>query len=207
MDSVFLKKVINRIIMRGFSISKIPCADRIVYLTFDDGPEDGITEFVLDELDKYGFKATFFCKGQCACSHEDLIRKIEERGHRIGNHTYSHYHAYEIDGDRYIEDVFKADGVLHSILFRPPNGCLTLFDFLKLRKRFKIIYWSIGSGDWRKQENLNYNECLEGLKQTKSGDIILFHFCKELESGTRKLLPPYLQWLNENGYKSEIIKY
>lgn len=199
--SFFFERSVNCLLKR-FYLAHISGTPGVVYLTFDDGPEPGITEFVLDELGKYGYHGTFFCTGRRAEEYPDLIARIYSAGHSIGNHSYSHIPAYEMSGKDYVSDVLRADQVLNAPLFRPPNGCLTFPGWFRLRKKFKIVYWTIGSGDWLK-ENLNYEEAMERLSKTASGDILLFHFSNDLQLGTRKLLPPYLAWLKGNGFTSE----
>lgn len=200
---VLIKKVINKFLILS-EISLIKTKEKKVYLTFDDGPEPGITEFVLNELEKYSMKATFFCKGSNAEKYPKLMRMILCNEHHVANHTYSHIKAYDISSEEYVKDVEKADEVLHTHIFRPPNGCLRFKAWLKLRKKYKIVYWTIGSGDWLK-DNFNKEESMNVLKKTKSGDILLFHFSNDLQMGTRELLPEYLEWLNMNGYKSEVL--
>ena len=96
-----------------------------VYLTFDDGPTPGITEWILSTLDKYDAKATFFVLGKNAEMYPDLYRRIVEAGHRIGNHTYSHQKGWGMSLERYIEDVDFANDLLHTELFRPPYARIT----------------------------------------------------------------------------------
>lgn len=200
---IIIKKAINRI-LRQREIKSLPSDDKHVYLTFDDGPEPGITDFVLDELDKYGFKATFFCRGDNAERYSDLLTTIQERGHVIGNHTYSHLHAYNNPANTYLNDVFDADAILHTSLFRPPHGSLTIQTWWRLRNR-KIVFWSLNSGD-SDHQGFNYERSMHRLiTQTSGGDIILFHFCRKHEKETRILLPDYLKWLSENGYVSDSI--
>ena len=83
-----------------------------VYLTFDDGPTPGITEWILSTLDKYDAKATFFVLGKNAEMYPDLYRRILDAGHRIGNHTYSHQKGWGMSLERYIEDVDFANDLL-----------------------------------------------------------------------------------------------
>lgn len=191
--------------MKYAAISRLEGHTNNVYLTFDDGPEPGITEFILDELDKYGFKATFFCTGANAVRYPELMGMIKQRGHAIGNHSYGHRHAYELSSGEYKSDIYKADKILKTELFRPPNGCLRFVAWMNLRRKFKICYWTIASGDWKK-ETFDINECKDILGRTRQGDFILFHFVREFETATRKLIPWYLKWLADNGYKSEQIK-
>lgn len=197
------KKVINKI-LRQTEIKVIPSEEKSVFLTFDDGPEPGITEFVLDELDKYNFKATFFCRGDNAEVHPKLMEMIREKGHAIGNHTYGHLHAYNVSTKTYINNVTKADAILHTSLFRPPHGSLTFKTWWKLKNR-RIVFWSLNSED-STMECFEYEHAIENLKSnTKAGDVVLFHFCHKHERETRQLLPVYLKWLSDNEYQCRIL--
>ena len=199
--------MINRIInkfLRLYELKNIASDVKAVYLTFDDGPEPGITEFVLAELEKYGFRATFFCRGDNAKKNPELTGLIREKGHSIGNHTYSHLHAYKVSSKVYINDVTKADELLHTLLFRPPHGSLTFWTWWKLKNR-NIVFWSLNSED-SAMERFEYKHAIENLKtSTHAGDIVLFHFCHKHENETRQILPAYLKWLSDNEYKCRII--
>ena len=186
-----------------FELRRKNVSDKEVFLTFDDGPEEGITDYVLDELRKYNAKATFFCKGMNAELHPELLERIKSEGHSIGNHTYSHLHGFRTSKHTYIHDVERANSVLRTHLFRPPWGALTLGQFLKSVFKYRIVYWSLDSKDFSHKE-LYFDKELQRLQSnTKSGDVVLFHFCKEHEHNTRKLLPRYLKWLYDNGYTSK----
>lgn len=198
-----IKKVINKILLKK-ALKKIKGIPNVVYLTFDDGPEEGITQFVLDELARYDFRATFFCTGKNAVLHNELFQKIVNNGHAIANHTFSHFIAYNISHNQYVKDVQAASKVIQSQLFRPPCGCLTLLSWLRLYRNYRIVYWSVNSGDSR-LNNFNYSESINALHNTKVGDIVLFHFSNEHEKATRILLPSYLEWLKNNNLKSEKI--
>lgn len=204
---IFLRRILNHCLANCFETSKITSANnnKVVYLTFDDGPEPGITEFVLDELQQYDFKATFFCRGDNAENYPELLRRIKDEGHSVGNHTYSHLHSYECSSKLYCEDVERANRVLNTKLFRPPHGSHTLSTFLRLRMRYKSFFWSLNSGD-SDMDRYDYSRSLDNLKKrTKVGEIVLFHFCHKHQKETRELLPVYLTWLAENGYRSNAI--
>ena len=184
-------------------ISFVKPQDNTIYLTFDDGPEPDITEFVLDELKRYNFKATFFCRGDNAEKQPSLLQRIKDEGHTIANHTYSHLHAFDVSAKKYAADVDKANNILHTNVFRPPHGSLTLGSWLRIQKANHIYFWSLNSGD-SDMEKYDYNRSIEILKnRTKAGDIVLFHFCHKHERETMELLPEYLRWLKINGYKSD----
>jgi len=198
---VLFYKIVNKLIVQT-EVKTIISDKRVVYLTFDDGPEDGITEFVLKELAKYNFKATFFCRGDNAEKNPKLLASIRKAGHAVANHTYSHPHAYEVTAKDYLADVERANDVLQTKLLRPPHGSLTLKIWIKLQKKYKIVYWSLNSSDYE-LGNFHLQRAIETLKsKTKNGDIVLFHFCHRHEKETRQLLPEYLKWLNELGFVS-----
>lgn len=201
---MFIKKIINCILRTQYT-SYLRKSENNVYLTFDDGPEPGITEFVLDVLNKYNFKAAFFCRGDNAEKYPLLLERLLKEGHTVANHTYSHIHSYNVGGRQYTEDVHRCDSILKSSLFRPPHGSLTLSAWLRLRKDYKIFFWSLNSGD-SDMERYDYERSICTLKsRTKPGYIVLFHFCHKHEKETRELLPIYLKWLKDNGYKSDAL--
>lgn len=205
-DLSMSKRIVNKILKR-FEVKSIPTNEDVVFLTFDDGPEKGITEFVLEELDEYDFKATFFCRGDNAENHPELFMMLKQKGHSVGNHTFGHFHAYNTSTNNYLNDVERANSLLHTTLFRPPHGSLTLRTWLKLHRKYKIIYWAINSEDSAK-EKYDFTHAIDNLKKnTKKGNVILFHFCLKHERETRELLPMYLKWLHEQGYRSKAISF
>ena len=96
-----------------------------VFLTFDDGPTPGVTEWILSTLDKYDAKATFFVLGKNVEMYPDLYKRILDAGHKVGNHTYSHQKGWGMSLERYTEDVDFANDLIHSELFRPPYARIT----------------------------------------------------------------------------------
>ena len=192
-------------LIRYLSIKSIPKKEHVIYLTFDDGPETGITEFVLEELKKYGFKATFFCRGDNAAIYPELVSAIRKEGHTVANHTYSHLCSFSCEKNTYLKDVEHASSILKTSLFRPPHGTLPIPLYWKIKKEYSIILWTINSGDYL-QDSFELVKCLNNLKKrTKQGDVVLFHFCQKHERETRSILPLYLRWLFENNYKSETL--
>ena len=201
---LLLKKIVNRL-LKQFQTSRIATDERVVYLTFDDGPEPGITEFVLDELRHYGFHATFFCRGDNAKKYPNLLQRIKDEGHAVGNHTYSHLLAFQTESDEYVKDVERANSILKTRMLRPPYGSLTLKSWIKLRSKYQIYYWTLNSGDSDMDKYDRAKSMESQIQQTVPGAIILYHFCSKHESETRDLLSYYLSWLKENGYTSKSI--
>src|SRR4051812_11800885 len=101
--------------------------EKILYLTFDDGPHPVATPFVLDTLKKYNAKATFFCIGNNVVTYPDVYKRSIEEGHTIGNHTYNHLNGWKVNDKEYIDDILKAAEVIDSKLFRPPYGRISRF--------------------------------------------------------------------------------
>ena len=110
-----------------------------VFLTFDDGPTPGVTEWILSTLDKYDAKATFFVLGKNVEMYPDLYQRILDAGHRVGNHTYSHQKGWGMSLERYTEDVDFANDFIHSELFRPPYARITPAQARLLGQRYKQV--------------------------------------------------------------------
>lgn len=195
-------RLVNRFLKR-FEVCRVATTEKVVYLTFDDGPEPAITEFVLEQLAKYGYKATFFSRGDNAEKHPQLLQRLRDEGHALGNHTYSHIHSFKLSGKAYADDVMRCNPVLQTSLLRPPYGCLKLSAWLRLRKDYTIFYWSLNSGD-SDMGHYNYENSMRTLKTlTSPGEVVLFHFCHKHEKETRELLPEYLEWLHQQGFVSD----
>jgi len=180
-------------------------AEKVVYLTFDDGPIPEITPWVLDLLDKYGIKATFFCVGDNVRKHPDIYQMVKDRGHIVGNHTFHHLQGLKETKATYLEDVEDAAKLIDSKLFRPPHGHMRLPQFYALKKKYKIIMWDVVTRDYSRL--MTAGEVFEVVKKyTRNGSIIVFH--DSLKSGDRmkESLPQSLDWLIEQGYSFRLIE-
>lgn len=168
-----------------------PC----IYLTFDDGPIPEVTPWVLDQLDFYGAKATFFCIGDNGVRHPEILQDIMTRGHAIGNHTQSHCKGSQTSTHEYLaqtQDFHDSTGV-KTKLFRPPYGRLTGAQARRLRRRgYRIIMWDLLSYDWQKE--LAPETILDKLKaQLRPGSIVVFHDSLKAEKNLRSVLPEFLK--------------
>ena len=147
---------------------------KTVYITFDDGPVPEATPVVLDILKQYNAKATFFCVGENVQKHPEIYRQILAGGHSVGNHTFNHVDGWKNSVKDYYENTRKCAELVKSNLFRPPYGRITLKQFRKLKKEYKIVFWDVLSVDYDK--DLNAEECLDSIKKyTRPGSIIVFH--------------------------------
>ncbi len=169
-----------------------------IFLTFDDGPTPEVTEFVLDLLDKYDAKATFFVLGKNVEAHPDLYRRIVESGHRIGNHTYNHPKGWEVSTSRYVENVDRADALIHSPLFRPPYARIKPSQAYALAQRYKIVMWDVISRDYAR--SLSPRQCLRNvIKSLTPGTIIVFHDSRKAFRNLRYALPRTLEKIKQAG--------
>ncbi|MBR4843722.1 MAG: polysaccharide deacetylase family protein [Alistipes sp.] len=176
-----------------------------IYLTFDDGPTPGVTEWILQTLDRYDAKATFFVLGKNVELYPDLYQMILDRGHKIGNHTYSHQKGWELPLDRYIEDVDLAGDMLHTELFRPPYARVTRKQLKVIAQRYRIVMWNVLSRDYN--VHLTPKLCLkETIKGLRGGDIISMHDSAKSFKNTSYILPALLRKARAKGLKCKIIE-
>jgi peptidoglycan/xylan/chitin deacetylase (PgdA/CDA1 family) len=171
---------------------KVKTTDKVLYLTFDDGPHPTITHWVLNELNKYNAKATFFCVGENVTKYPTIYQQILAQGHTTGNHTYNHLNGFKTPAKKYLNNIEKAQSVIHSKLFRPPYGRINPFLALQLKNRLQIVMWSVLSCDYK--ANLNINESLLQLKKSVPGDILVFHDSEKAFNQLQQLLPEVLQY-------------
>lgn len=176
-----------------------------VFLTFDDGPTPGVTEWILSTLKRYDAKATFFVLGKNAEMYPDLYQKIIDHGHKIGNHTYSHQKGWGMSLEKYVEDVDFADGILHTELFRPPYARVTPSQMRAVGQRYKIIMWNILSRDYTAA--ISPAECARGVvKYIEPGCIIAFHDSDKSFRNMSYALPRVLERVKELNLKCKIIE-
>ena len=173
-----------------------------VYLTFDDGPHPEITPKVLDILDEYNAKATFFCVADNVRKHPEVYRQIMDRGHKTGNHSYHHLNGWKTRNEIYFDDVEQAAKLIESNLFRPPYGKIAPHQIRVLKKQHRIIMWSVLTYDFR--ESLSPQACLQNaLSGLTPGSIIVFHDSKKSERNMLYALPAFLKQCEEKALKSK----
>ena len=177
-----------------------------VYLTFDDGPTPGITEWILATLAKYDAKATFFVLGKNAEHYPDLYRKIVDAGHKIGNHTYSHQKGWGVPLERYVEDVDYANDILESDLFRPPYARVTPSQMRAVAQRYRIIMWSIISYDYAR--SVSPRKCLHNvIDNLAPGAVVAFHDSEKSFRNMSYALPRTLEYIKSKGWKCKAIEF
>lgn len=173
-----------------------------MFLTFDDGPTPGLTGQILDILDEYRSRATFFCVGENVSRYPALYEEILSRGHAAGNHTHRHLQGWKTGAEEYFEDVEKAAQFIHSRFFRPPYGRITGRQVRLLKDQYRIIMWTLLSRDFDPSTDPVKN--LEVMKRkTSPGAIVVFHDSMKAGKNMLHMLPAYLGFLLEEGYRVE----
>jgi peptidoglycan/xylan/chitin deacetylase (PgdA/CDA1 family) len=192
-----------------------PRKDKVVYLTFDDGPIPNVTDFVLNTLKSYSARATFFCIGDNIDKHPGIFEQIKKDGHSIGNHTYNHLKGWNTDDETYIDNFLKCQNLTQTNLFRPPYGRIKKSQIRKLKTVFssqlsvynaqtadcklQIVMWDLLSGDFDTQ--LSPEKCLQNvIKNAQNGSIIVFHDSLKAFERLQHALPLTLKHLSEKGY-------
>jgi len=190
---------------------------KVIYLTFDDGPNPEITAWVMDELKKHQIKATFFCVGDNLRKFPEIAKRLLTEGHQIGNHTMHHIKGWKYNNDDYLEDIENCEKEIRKIqeqfenktaqsrLFRPPYGQIKPSQIKLLRERgYEIIQWSDLSCDYDK--HLNCEKSLSALvKNAKPGSIVVFHDSEKAEHQLKQILPSYLEAMLAEGFTFETL--
>ena len=204
----YLKSILQRL---------YPCGKcrvgRAVYLTFDDGPIPEVTPKVLEILDRYGVKATFFMVGENIDKHPEVFEMVIRAGHAVGNHTYNHMKGWRFSTAEYIANVRKWEEayerqnskfkiqISNFKLFRPPYGRTWIWQRKAVKRLgYEIYLWDVLTRD--------YNPCRtpEAMfrdirRQTRPGSIINFHDSVKSNERMLEVLPKAIEWLLANGYE------
>lgn len=183
-----------------------------IYLTFDDGPIDGPTEFVLETLQQHAAMATFFCIGDNVRKHPHVFKKLVESGHSIGNHTYNHLNGWKTALEEYCRNIEQCDEQFvnngfermgHAKLFRPPYGRIT-FSQIRRLTGYRIVMWDILTKDYDR----SYSPAFllkKAIALTRPGSIVVFHDSLKAEKNLKHMLPEYLRHFTEQGFSFKAI--
>ena len=182
----------------------IDTKEKILYLTFDDGPHPEITLFVLRQLKCYDALATFFCIGKNVIAYSDVFKQIHQEGHTVGNHTFNHLNGWKTDNEVYLKDIAEASKVIDSSLFRPCYGRITGFQAKNLKAVMKgkeptIVMWDVLSGDF--DIACTPQQCLANVVfGSVPGSIIVFHDSEKAFPKLEYTLPRILRFFSDKGY-------
>ena len=185
----------------------LPVDEKILYLSFDDGPHPTITPRVLALLKQYNAKATFFCVGNNVEKYPTVFNSIQAEGHSLGNHSFHHLNGWKSDNQIYIDDVKKADRLIHSNLFRPPYGRLKFSQASALLQMgYELIMWTVLSAEY--DRNITKEQCaMRVIKNITPGTIVLFHDSEKAEERMLYALEELLNDATKKGYQFKAIEY
>lgn len=179
--------------------------EKVIYLTFDDGPIPEVTPWVLDLLDRYNIKATFFCVADNVRKYPEVYQEVLKRGHLTGNHTFHHLQGIKTLSKNFIRDVKEANKLIDSKLFRPPHGHMRIPQFFFLKKEYKIIMWDVVTRDYSRL--MTGEQVFNNIKKyTRKGSIIVFHDSLKAEDKMKEALPKSIEWLLNEGYTFKLIE-
>ena len=191
-------------------IWEMPKGEKKIYLTFDDGPHPTITSQVLEILNKFNAKATFFCVGNNVKKYKETFELIKKEGHSVGNHTFNHEKGLITKTKDYVDSVIEADALIQSPLFRPPHGRIKFSQIKTLKKnlrnsetqQLKIVAWTVISYDWDK--SLTPDDCYNNvIKNAGDGSIIVFHDSEKAVNNMIPALIKVLEYYTDKGYTFE----
>lgn len=181
-----------------------PGHQHAVYLTFDDGPIPEVTPWVLDVLDRYGIKATFFMVGDNVRKHPEVYEEVVRRGHRIGNHTMHHVSGFRLTRRSYLRDVAEARQYIDSDLFRPPHGWLRPRQTWALHEQFRVVMFDLVTRDYSKW--MRAQDVVRNVKIfARDGSVIVFHDSLKSWPRLQEALPKALEWLIAQGYEFRLL--
>jgi peptidoglycan-N-acetylglucosamine deacetylase len=172
-----------------------------VFLTFDDGPHPHLTPWVIEQLKEHGdLKATFFCVGNQAAKHPEIVKSIRSAGHEVANHSQGHESGWSTSNKSYLRSYLACEEELGvTSRFRPPYGRITPNQARALSTRTQVVMWDVLSGDFDRSRS--GGDCLKSLqKLTRPGSIVVFHDSEKAAPRLLYALPEYLKWLKKEGY-------
>ncbi len=194
----FVRKYFNELVWN------IPTEEKIIYLTFDDGPIPEVTPWVLQTLEHYHAQATFFCVGDNANRYPQLFEQLKNSVHTHANHTFNHLNGWKTRDKDYLKNISKANLTIQSKFFRPPYGRITPTQIHILKKHYKIIMWDVLSKDYN--TTLTGEQCFQNVIQhAKSGSIVVFHDSIKAKERLYYALPKVLDYYTKLGFRFEAI--
>lgn len=178
---------------------KMNTQEKQLFLTFDDGPTPEVTPWVLEQLEQYNAKATFFCLGNQIEQNPTLLQRVIDAGHSIGNHSFNHVNGWTTENRPYFLNVKKGAKLTDTDLFRPPYGRLKPKQAQFLLRHYRIVMWDVMSGDF--DANISKEQCLTNvLNNVVNGSIVVFHDSLKAQEKLEYVLPKVLEHFSAKGY-------
>ena len=184
---------------------RVPTEEKVLYITFDDGPIPEITPWVLETLRTFNAKATFFCVGDNVKKNPSVFQQVLAEGHTVGNHTFNHLSGWDTENIPYFHNIRHCAKLVKSNLFRPPYGRLTPKQTQFLTRHYNIVMWDVLSGDF--DETLTNEDCLKNvISAARRGSIVVFHDSVKAAEKLKFTLPKVLEHYAAKGYRFESLK-
>lgn len=178
---------------------RIPTDEKQIFLTFDDGPIPEVTPWVLDQLEKYNAKASFFCVGDNIRKYPEIFQQVRDAGHTIGNHTMNHLNGWVTENLTYFHNIRQGASQANTSLFRPPYGRVTPKQTQFLLRHYRIVMWDVLSGDF--DTNISPDQVLKNVVQNVApGSIVVFHDSVKSQERLEYALPKVLEHFTALGY-------
>lgn len=178
----------------------VPTEEKIIFLTFDDGPIPEVTPWVLEQLKKYNAQATFFCVGENVEKHADIFQQVLDSGHAVGNHTFNHLNGWDVENMQYFHNIRHCARLVKTGLFRPPYGRITPKQVQFVQRHYKIVMWDVLSGDF--DQDISKEQCLANVTENAGpGSIVVFHDSKKAVENLYYALPRTLEYFSAQGYR------
>ena len=179
-------------------------SEKVIYITFDDGPVPEVTPLVIDLLDEYNIKATFFCVGENVEKYPEVYNEVLKRGHRTGNHTYNHLKGASVSTNEYVANVEKASLNIQSNLFRPPYGRIKKDQKKALKPGYEIVMWDVITHDYN--SSLSPQTIMQNIRRySRNGSLVVFHDSIKAERNMLTVLPLAIEYWNSKGYSFDVL--
>lgn len=179
---------------------RVPTQEKVLYLTFDDGPIPDVTPWVLEQLEKFNAKATFFCVGANVEKNPTIFKDIVEAGHAVGNHTFNHLNGWDIENISYFHNIRHCARLVKTNLFRPPYGRITPKQVQFVQRHYNIVMWDVLSGDF--DHEITKEQCLDNvINNAREGSIVVFHDSIKAQDNLYYALPRTLEHFALQGYR------
>ncbi len=189
----FLRKIYPEAVWR------IGKDEKLLFLTFDDGPIPEVTPWILNLLDRLSVQATFFCVGENVAKYPSIYGEILQQGHKTGNHTYNHLQGLKTSTNNYIQNIEKAARYIDSDLFRPPHGLMTRSQYLSVSEKYTVVMWDLFSGD-TKAGNSADKVSRDVFNHVRPGSVLTFHDSLKSFQILKSILPDIIKKLKDGGY-------
>jgi len=185
---------------------RVSAKEKVLYLTFDDGPIPELTPWILDTLQPFQAKATFFCVGDNVHKYPDIFKRTIAEGHAAGNHTFHHLNGWKTPLTPYLDNVQRCQEQVNTRLFRPPYGRMTRQQHAALHADYQVVMWDVLSGDF--DQSITPQKCLNNvLRNARPGSIVVLHDNIKATENIRYALPRILQVFSNKGYRFESLHH